>query len=93
MWFRSLLVLLVLVRRCRCFKGFAEASMASLLLLSPIMHAWYATWLVLFSVVTCQLGSCLLGLSIFTLKAPPNQSQLSNLPGGGHRHTSGVPQP
>jgi len=35
------------------------------LLLSPIMHAWYATWLMPVSVATRQLESRLLSLSVF----------------------------
>lgn len=96
--FALLLVLLVLVRRCRRrFDVFADASIASPMLLSPIMHAWYPTWLMPFSAATRQLGSRLLSLfgvqSLLALGAAASgRSFLGSPPSGsasGARSCSG----
>ncbi|WP_225323129.1 glycosyltransferase family 2 protein [Synechococcus sp. RSCCF101] len=72
-------VLALLLLRCRRFEGYAEGSLSALLMLSPIVHAWYATWLMPFAVATGNLGSRLLSLSVFSYYWLREQQLLGDL--------------
>lgn len=52
---------------------FTETYLCSLLLLSPIVHAWYFTWLVPFSVASGNWGTRLVSLSAFVYFALPHR--------------------
>ncbi|NEO27696.1 MAG: hypothetical protein F6K03_12595 [Kamptonema sp. SIO4C4] len=58
-------VLLVLLWTVRQFWRFSELYFFALLVLSPIVHAWYFTWLVPFAVVSRNLGTRFISLSAF----------------------------
>lgn len=51
--------------RSRSFGQFTESYLGLLMVLSPIVHAWYVTWLVPFSVMSRNWGTRLVSLSIF----------------------------
>ncbi len=57
--------ILVLLRTHSSFGRFSERYFMVLLLLAPIIHAWYFTWLVPFCVSSRNLGTKLLSLSGF----------------------------
>ncbi|NET31982.1 MAG: glycosyl transferase family 2 [Cyanothece sp. SIO1E1] len=67
-----------LVLRSRNFGRFAEGYFFALLVISPIIHAWYVTWLVPFAVATQNLGTRLLSLSIFVYFLLPYRLSLGN---------------
>jgi hypothetical protein len=52
---------------------FTERYFVTLMLLSPIVHAWYFTWLVPFSVASRNWGTRLVSLSAFVYFALPHQ--------------------
>ncbi|MEO0376499.1 MAG: glycosyltransferase family 2 protein, partial [Cyanobacteria bacterium P01_A01_bin.17] len=54
-----------LILKSRTLGQFTEAFLGLLLILSPIVHAWYFTWLVPFSVMSRNWGTCLVSLSVF----------------------------
>ncbi len=54
-----------LLLRARTFGHFTESFLGLLLILSPIIHAWYFTWLVPFSVMSRNWGTRLVSLSVF----------------------------
>lgn len=54
-----------LILKSRTLGQFAEAFLGLLLILSPIIHAWYFTWLVPFSVMSRNWGTRLVSLSVF----------------------------
>ena len=60
-----LLVVALLLWRCRRFGGFAQAYWFALLTLSPIVHLWYFSWIVPFAVPTANWGVRLVSLSGF----------------------------
>lgn len=59
------IVLLGLMARSNTFLGYAESYFFALLVLSPIIHIWYFTWLVPFAVATQNLGTRLVSFSAF----------------------------
>ncbi|MEB3160493.1 MAG: glycosyltransferase family 2 protein [Synechocystis sp.] len=54
-----------LLLRCRRFSTFAEGYFFSLFCLSPVIHAWYFTWIMPFAVASGNWGSRLLSASGF----------------------------
>ncbi|MDA0673507.1 MAG: glycosyltransferase family 2 protein, partial [Cyanobacteria bacterium] len=60
-----------LLRWTKRFAGFSEGYLMGLLMLSPIVHGWYFTWLVPFGVASRNLGIRLLSLSAFIYFALP----------------------
>ncbi|MCT0248730.1 hypothetical protein KQ297_07115 [Synechococcus sp. CS-205] len=60
-----LVVVAVLLGRCRRFGGFAQAYWFALLAFSPIVHLWYFSWIVPFAVPTANWGVRLVSLSGF----------------------------
>ncbi|MCP9819583.1 hypothetical protein KBZ18_08765 [Synechococcus sp. Cruz-9H2] len=58
-------VVALLLWRCRRFGGFAQAYWFALLMLSPIVHLWYFSWIVPFAVPTANWGVRLVSLSGF----------------------------
>ena len=59
------LVWLFLLWKVQSFRKFAEGYFFALLTISPVVHAWYFTWLIPFSVVTQNLGVRLVSISAF----------------------------
>lgn len=57
--------------RSRTLGQFAERYFIALMLLSPIIHAWYFTWLVPFAVASRNWGTRLVSLSVFVYFALP----------------------
>jgi hypothetical protein len=55
----------LLILRCQRFSSFAEGYFFSLFCLSPVIHAWYFTWLLPFAVASGNWGSRLLSASGF----------------------------
>ncbi|MBP0006711.1 MAG: glycosyltransferase family 2 protein [Cyanobacteria bacterium SBC] len=47
------------------FLDFSESYLLGLLVFSPIIHAWYLTWIVPFSVASRNLGTHLVSVSVF----------------------------
>ncbi len=54
-----------LILKSRTLGQFTEFFLGILLILSPIVHAWYFTWLVPFSVMSRNWGTRLVSLSVF----------------------------
>jgi hypothetical protein len=67
-----------LLWRYRQFVQFAEGFFFVLLTLSPIIHAWYFTWLVPFAVATRNLGVRLVSLTAFIYFALKHRQALSH---------------
>ena len=59
------LALIWLLYRARNFQQFAQGYFFALLIISPIIHAWYFTWCIPFAVVTQNLGARLVSISSF----------------------------
>ncbi len=59
------LTILWLIGRSRSFRSFTEWYFFALMILSPVIHAWYLTWLVPFAVASRNLGTRWASLSIF----------------------------
>ena len=70
------LLVLGLLARSQRFGHFAEAYLAGLLLLSPVVHAWYFTWLVPFAVASRSWGIRLVSLSAFVYFVLPHRLSL-----------------
>ncbi|MDY7004352.1 MAG: hypothetical protein SWX82_10460 [Cyanobacteriota bacterium] len=68
----------VLIWNCRRFVNFAEWYFFLLLILSPIVHAWYFTWLIPFAVVTRNLGIRWVSLSVFIYFVLPYRQTLGD---------------
>jgi len=62
-------VLLGLMARAKTFVGYAESYFFALLVLSPVIHIWYFTWLIPFAVATQNLGTRLVSFSAFVYLA------------------------
>jgi len=62
-----------LLLRARSFGQFAEWYFISLLLLSPIVHAWYFTWLAPFAVASRNWGTRLISISALVYFVLPYQ--------------------
>ena len=60
------LAALWLIIRLRHLNAFTESYFFILLLFSPVIHAWYFTWLIPFAVKSRNLGSWWVSLSSFT---------------------------
>ena len=56
---------LLLILKSRTLGQFIESFLGVLLILSPIIHAWYFTWLIPFAVMSRNLGTRLVSLSVF----------------------------
>lgn len=67
-----------LLWKARTFRQFAQGYFFWLLIISPIIHAWYFTWLVPFAVVTQNLGVRLVSISAFVYFALPYRQALGN---------------
>ncbi len=63
--FPLLLGVLILWMRSPSFLRFSEGYLIVLLLLSPVIHAWYFCWLVPFAVASRNLGTRWVSLSVF----------------------------
>jgi len=68
-----------LVLRSRSFLTAAEGYFTGLLLLSPIVHGWYFTWLVPFAVARRNWGTRLVSLSVSVYFALPYRQSLGNV--------------
>lgn len=60
-----LLVSVFLLSRQQTVRGASQAVLAAALLITPMFHAWYATWLVPFAVVDRNRGAITLSISSF----------------------------
>jgi hypothetical protein len=60
------LVLILLLAFTQRRESFAERWLLSALAVSPLVHAWYFTWLAPFAVITRNLGAIAAGISGFT---------------------------
>ncbi len=67
-----------LLLRAKSFSIFTEWYLIFVLLLSPIIHAWYFTWLVPFAVASRNWGTRLLSISAFIYFALPYRQALGN---------------
>jgi Glycosyl transferase family 2 len=72
-------VLLIRSFRKSTFLQFAEPYFYGLLLVSPIVHAWYFTWLIPFAVASRNLGIRLVSLSAFFYFVLPYRKAGGNL--------------
>lgn len=68
----------VLMLRCRSILHFAEGYLMGLLLLSPIVHGWYFTWLIPFAAASRNLGTRLVSLSGFVYFWLPHRVALGD---------------
>ncbi|NES70231.1 MAG: hypothetical protein F6K24_35950 [Okeania sp. SIO2D1] len=68
----------ILIWNCRRFVDFAEWYFFLLLTLSPIVHAWYFTWLIPFAVATRNLGIRWVSLSGFIYFVLPYRQTLGD---------------
>ena len=59
------LISVYLLMRSRTFENFALGYFFSVLVLSPVVHSWYFSWLVPFAIPTQNLGVRLISLSSF----------------------------
>ena len=73
------LVTVGLIVRSQTFAKFAETYLIVLLLLSPIIHAWYFTWLVPFAVASRNWGTRLLSISAFVYFVLPHRQALGEV--------------
>jgi hypothetical protein len=67
-WIFALPLILItglLILRCQRFSTFAEGYFFSLFCLSPVIHAWYFTWMIPFAVASGNWGTRLLSASGF----------------------------
>ncbi|MGK7911762.1 MAG: glycosyltransferase family 2 protein [Synechococcus sp.] len=69
---------LVLIFKSRSFLAFAERFFLVLMVLTPIVHAWYFTWLVPFAAVTRHWGIRLVSLSAFVYFVLPHRQFMGN---------------
>ncbi|QYO63830.1 hypothetical protein [Leptolyngbya sp. 7M] len=67
-----------LLLRAKYFLVFAEWYFFSLLILSPIVHVWYFTWLIPFGVASRNWGTRLVSLSAFIYFVLPHRQGLGN---------------
>jgi len=70
------IALLRLIWRSTQVGHFTEGYLGTLLLLSPVVHAWYFTWLIPFAVASNNLGTRLVSLSAFVYFALPHRESL-----------------
>ncbi|WNZ24192.1 glycosyltransferase family 2 protein [Leptolyngbya sp. NK1-12] len=67
-----------LLLRTKYFLVFTEWYFFALLILSPIVHAWYFTWLIPFGVASRNWGTRLVSLSAFIYFVLPHRQALGN---------------
>ncbi|MEM9163197.1 MAG: glycosyltransferase family 2 protein, partial [Cyanobacteria bacterium P01_F01_bin.4] len=67
-----------LILRKRTFREFAENYLLGLMLLTPIVHAWYFTWLVPFAVASRNWGTKLVSLSAYAYFVLPHRKALGD---------------
>ncbi|XQQ05601.1 MAG: hypothetical protein EDM05_66015 [Leptolyngbya sp. IPPAS B-1204] len=67
-----------LLLRAKYFLVFTEWYFFALLILSPIVHAWYFTWLIPFGVASRNWGTRLVSLSAFIYFVLPHRQALGN---------------
>ena len=72
------LVTLVLLGTARNFQRFALGFFASLLIISPIIHGWYFTWIIPFAIGTKNWGVRLVSISAFIYFVLPYRLALSD---------------
>ena len=72
------LAIIWLLLRARDFQEFAEWYLFSLVVISPIIHAWYFTWLTPFSVASRNLGTKLISLSTLIYFVLPYRKALGD---------------
>lgn len=72
------LVVLWLLWRVKDFQPFAAQYFFALLIFSPIVHAWYFTWVVPFAVATGNLGARAVSLSAFIYFALQHRKAMGN---------------
>lgn len=72
------LMIVLLLRFCRDFTDFIEGYFFCLLILSPIVHAWYFTWIVPWTVATRNLGVRWVSLSAFIYFVLKDRQTLGN---------------
>ncbi|NER80632.1 MAG: glycosyltransferase family 2 protein [Leptolyngbya sp. SIO1D8] len=72
------LVVAWLMLRARQIGEFTEWYLIGLMILSPIIHSWYFTWLMPFGVASRNLGIRLISLSAFIYFALPYRQALNN---------------
>ena len=72
------LAVIWLLLRARNFQEFAEWYLLSLVVISPIIHAWYFTWLTPFSVASRNLGTKLVSLSALVYFVLPYRKALGD---------------
>ena len=72
------LVTLFLFSKAKNIQQFATGFLAALLVISPIIHAWYFTWIVPFAVGTKNWGVRLVSLSAFVYFCLPYRQALGN---------------
>ena len=72
------LVTLVLLYQARNLQQFALGFFASLLIISPIIHAWYFTWMIPFAIGTKNWGVRLVSISAFVYFALPYRQALGD---------------
>ncbi|WP_299408539.1 glycosyltransferase family 2 protein [Acaryochloris sp. IP29b_bin.148] len=70
------IALLFLLWRSTQVGDFTERYLGTLLLLSPVVHAWYFTWLIPFAVASSNWGTRLVSLSAFVYFALPHRESL-----------------
>ncbi|MGK7924115.1 MAG: glycosyltransferase family 2 protein [Spirulina sp.] len=63
--FPLLAIGLVMLWKIKNFRVFTETYFFTLFIFSPIIHAWYLTWLVPFAVASRNLGTKLMSMSVF----------------------------
>ena len=72
------LATLILLFKSRHFLAFTERFFVLLLVMTPIVHAWYFTWVVPFAAVTRNWGIRLASLSAFIYFLLPHRQFLGN---------------
>ena len=72
------LITLVLLLTSFSFQQFATGFFASLLIISPIIHGWYFTWIIPFAVGTKNWGVRLVSLSAFVYFVLPYRQALGD---------------
>lgn len=65
-----------LIARCPNFVRFAEGYLLLLLTLSPMVHAWYFTWLIPFAVFTRNVGTIAVSLTAFAYFGIPSMHEM-----------------
>ncbi len=72
------IITIFLFWKARNFQQFAFSFLASLLIISPIVHGWYFTWIIPFAVGTKNWGVRLVSLSAFVYFVLPYRQALGD---------------